>query len=106
MESKKYLSLANDIRSKVEALFDEYRSFEPSISNVFFDGMPLYEQAVKFTLLVYSFDPNLPLNRELADLQGKCKAPLLKSSPNGDNVFKEFLFFLECFTGYLATFRV
>ena len=61
MKSEKYLSMAKDIRSKVEDLLDEYNTFEPSISKMFLDGQPLYEQAIKFTHLVYSFDPNLPL---------------------------------------------
>ena len=68
MKSERYLSLAKGIRSKVEDLLDEYNSFEPSVNNMLFDGQPLYEQAIKFTHLVYSFDPNLPLNRELVDL--------------------------------------
>ena len=73
MKSERYLSLAKGIRSKVEDLLDEYNSFEPSVNNMLFDGQPLYEQAIKFTHLVYSFDPNLPLNRELVDLPNKCK---------------------------------
>ena len=58
MKSEKYLSMAKDIRSIVEDLLDEYNTFEPSISKMFLDGQPLYEQAIKFTHLVYSFDPN------------------------------------------------
>lgn len=69
MKSEKYLSMAKDIRSKVEDLLDEYNTFEPSISKMFLDGQPLYEQAIKFTHLVYSFDPinpekpDVPLNK-------------------------------------------
>lgn len=38
MKSEKYLSMAKDIRSKVEDLLDEYNTFEPSISKMFLDG--------------------------------------------------------------------
>ena len=79
MKSERYLSLAKGIRSKVEDLLDEYNSFEPSVNNMLFDGQPLYEQAIKFTHLVYSFDPNLPLNRELVDLPNKCKGYIILS---------------------------
>ena len=48
---------------------------------------PLYEQAIKFTHLVYSFDPNLPLNRELVDLPNKCKGCIIKTFPQENDVF-------------------
>ena len=105
MKSEKYLSMAKDIRSKVEDLLDEYNSFEPSVNNMLFDGQPLYEQAIKFTHLVYSFDPNLPLNRELVDLPNKCKGYIIKTLPPENDVFKNFLFLLKCFTDYLETFH-
>ena len=105
MKSEKYLSMAKDIRSKVEDLLDEYNTFEPSISKMFLDGQPLYEQAIKFTHLVYSFDPNLPLNRELVDLPNKCKGCIIKTFPQENDVFKNFLYLLKCFTDYLETFH-
>lgn len=88
MKSEKYLSMAKDIRSKVEDLLDEYNTFEPSISKMFLDGQPLYEQAIKFTHLVYSFDPNLPLNRELVDLPNKCKGCIIKTFPQENESLK------------------
>ena len=65
----------------------------------------LFEQAIKFTHLVYSFDPNLPLNRELVDLPNKCKGCIIKTFPQENDVFKNFLFLLKCFTDYLETFH-
>lgn len=105
MESKKYLSMAKDIRSKVEELLAEYDSFEPSIDNMLFNSQPLYEQAIKFTHLVYSFDPKLPLNRELEDLPSECKGGIFKTVSSEKNVFNDFLFLIKCFTDYLETFH-
>lgn len=68
METKKYLDLAKAIQNNVEQIFTEYKSFKPTLDDMIFYNPSLYEEAIKFTHLVYAFDQNLPLNKEMVDL--------------------------------------
>lgn len=105
METKKYLDLAKAIQNNVEQIFTEYKSFKPTLDDMIFYNPSLYEEAIKFTHLVYAFDPNLPLNKEMVDLPKTCKGGILPALDHEGKVFKDFLFLIGFFVEYLETFH-
>ena len=100
MKPRDYLKESEAIHAKVEQLYSEFKAFSPSEELRMYNYRPVYQLALKFVHLVYSFDPNLPLNREIQDLPGSCSMCFIYEDGHRC-VFDDFLLWIECFIDYL-----
>ena len=102
MKPRDYLKESEAIHAKVEQLYSEFKAFSPSEELRMYNYRPVYQLALKFVHLVYSFDPNLPLNREIQDVPKECKGYISVSGILDHSVLDDFIFYLDFFHSYLV----